>query len=158
MWRAWVEVASNRGAAGIDGVSIAQIESDGVESVRAFLDELAGPLRAGRYRPKPLQRVHIPKPGKPGQSRPLGIPTIADRVVMTAAKIVCEPIFDADFLPVSFVFRPKRSAHQALETSVSPPTVAGGGCSMPISRHVSTTSTTTPLWVRSSAGSLPGSC
>lgn len=115
MWRAWVEVASNRGAAGIDGVSIAQIESGGVESVRAFLDELAGQLRAGTYRPKPLRRVHIPKPGKPGQSRPLGIPTIADRVVMTAAKIVCEPIFDADFLPVSFGFRPKRSAHQALE-------------------------------------------
>lgn len=115
MWRAWVEVASNRGAAGIDGVSIAQIESGGVESVRAFLDELAGQLRAGMYRPKPLRRVHIPKPGKPGQSRPLGIPTIADRVVMTAAKIVCEPIFDADFLPVSFGFRPKRSAHQALE-------------------------------------------
>ncbi len=115
MWRAWFEVASNRGAAGIDGVSIAQIESGGVESVRAFLDELAGQLRAGTYRPKPLRRVHIPKPGKPGQSRPLGIPTIADRVVMTAAKIVCEPIFDADFLPVSFGFRPKRSAHQALE-------------------------------------------
>ena len=115
MWRAWVEVASNHGAAGIDGVSITQIESGGVESVRAFLDELAGQLRAGTYRPKPLRRVHIPKPGKPGESRPLGIPTIADRVAMTAAKIVCEPIFDADFLPVSFGFRPKRSAHQALE-------------------------------------------
>jgi len=115
MWRAWVDVASNQGAAGVDGVSIAQIESGGVESVRAFLDELAEQVRAGTYRPKPLRRVHIPKPGKPGQSRPLGIPTVADRVVMTAAKIVCEPVFEADFLPVSFGFRPKRSAHQALE-------------------------------------------
>jgi group II intron reverse transcriptase/maturase len=62
-----------------------------------------------------LRRVHIPKPGKPGQTRPLGIPAVADRVVMTAAKIVLEPIFEADFSPVSFGFRPKRSAHQALE-------------------------------------------
>ena len=59
--------------------------------------------------------MHIPKPGKPGQTRPLGIPCVADRVVMTAAKIVLEPIFEADFSPVSFGFRPKRSAHQALE-------------------------------------------
>ena len=67
------------------------------------------------YRPKALRRVHIPKPGKPGETRPLGIPTVADRVVMSAAKIVLEPIFEADFSPVSFGFRPKRSAHQALE-------------------------------------------
>ena len=115
MWRAWVDVATNRGAPGVDGVSIADIEAGGVESVRAFLDGLAGQLRAGTYRPKPLRRVHIPKPGKPGQTRPVGIPTIVDRVVMTAAKIVLEPIFEADFHPVSFGFRPKRSAQQALE-------------------------------------------
>ena len=115
MWRAWVDVATNQGAAGVDGVSIAQVETGGVESVRAFLDELAAGLRSGTYRPKPLRRVNISKPGRPGQSRPLGIPTVADRVVMAAAKIVLEPIFEADFCPVSFGFRPRRSAHQALE-------------------------------------------
>jgi group II intron reverse transcriptase/maturase len=115
MWRAWVDVATNKGAPGVDGVSIESVEDGGVESVRAFLDELAGQLRAGTYRPQPLRRVYIPKPGKPGQSRPLGIPALGDRVIMTAAKIVLEPIFEADFLPVSFGFRPKRSAQQALE-------------------------------------------
>jgi RNA-directed DNA polymerase len=83
--------------------------------VRAFLDDLAAQLRSGTYRPKPLRRVYIPKPGKPGQSRPLGIPALGDRVVMAAAKVVLEPIFEADFLPVSYGFRPKRSAQQALE-------------------------------------------
>src|SRR5664280_1620523 len=115
MWRAWVDVATNQGAPGVDGVSIADIEVGGVESVEAFLDELARQLQTGKYRPKPLRRVNIPKPGTPGETRPLGIPTIADRVVMTAAKIVLEPVFEADFSPVSFGFRPKRSAHQALE-------------------------------------------
>ena len=115
MWRAWVDVATNQGAPGIDGVTIADVESGGVESVRAFLDGLAGQLRSGTYRPKPLRRVHIPKPGRKGETRPLGIPALGDRVIMTAAKIVLEPIFDADFLPVSFGFRPKRSAQQALE-------------------------------------------
>ena len=115
MWRAWCDVAANRGAPGVDGVSIADIEAGGVESVRAFLDELAERMRSGTYRPQPLRRVHIPKPGRPGQTRPLGIPAVGDRVVMAAAKIVLEPIFDADFHPVSFGFRPKRSAQQALE-------------------------------------------
>jgi hypothetical protein len=115
MGRAWVDVATNQGAPGVDGVTIADIEAGGVESVRAFLDGLAGQLKAGRYRPQPLRRVHIPKPGKVGETRPLGIPTVADRVMMTAAKIVLEPIFEADFSPVSYGFRPKRSAHQALE-------------------------------------------
>lgn len=115
MWRAWCDVAANRGAPGVDGVSIADVEAGGVESVRAFLDELAEAVRSGSYRPAPLRRVHIPKPGRPGQTRPLGIPTVGDRVVMAAAKIVLEPVFEADFDPVSFGFRPKRSAQQALE-------------------------------------------
>src|SRR3954447_19337642 len=79
-------------------------------------DDLAERLRAGTYRSRPLRRAYIPKPGRPGQLRPLGIPCLADRVVMAAAKIVLEPIFEADFLPSSYGFRPRLSAHHALET------------------------------------------
>jgi RNA-directed DNA polymerase len=110
--RAWSEVRANRGAPGIDGVSIDDVVAAGVEP---FLDGLAGQLRSKTYRPSPLRRVHIPKPGRPGATRPLGIPTVCDRVVMTAAKLVLEPVFEADFLACSFGFRPKRNAHQALE-------------------------------------------
>jgi RNA-directed DNA polymerase len=116
MWRAWIDVSTNGGAPGIDGVSIDALAQSGVAGVRAFLDQLAAEVQAGTYRPSPLRRVHIPKPGRPGQTRPLGIPTVRDRVVMTAAKIVLEPIFEADFCPSSFGFRPKRSAHMAIET------------------------------------------
>jgi RNA-directed DNA polymerase len=112
LWWAWDEVRSNRGAPGVDGVTIERVEASGVAS---FLQELAAALKAGTYRPAPLRRVHIPKPGQPGKTRPLGIPCVRDRVAMTAAKLVLEPVFEADFLPVSFGFRPKRSAHQALE-------------------------------------------
>ena len=113
MRRAWSEVRANRGAPGVDGITIEQVEGAGVGD---FLDELALRLRAGRYRPRPLRRVQIPKPGRPGQTRPLGIPTVADRVVMAAARIVLEPIFEADFHPTSYGFRPRLSAHHALET------------------------------------------
>jgi RNA-directed DNA polymerase len=113
MRRAWREVRVNRGSSGVDGVSIDDVEHLGVDE---FLDELAAKLRTGSYRPRPLRRVRVPKPGKPGQLRPLGIPCVADRVVMAAAKIVLEPIFEADFLPTSYGFRPGRSAHHALET------------------------------------------
>ena len=112
LWRAWGEVRANRGAPGVDGLTIDAVEESGVGG---FLDGLAVALRAGTYRPQPLRRVNIPKPGKPGQTRPLGIPCLRDRVAMTAAKIILEPIFEADFLPSSHGFRPKRSAHQALQ-------------------------------------------
>jgi RNA-directed DNA polymerase len=104
LWWAWDEVRANRGAPGVDGVTIAQVEASGVAS---FLQELAAALKAGTYRPAPLRRVHIPKPGQPGKTRPLGIPCVRDRVAMTAAKLVLEPVFEADFLPSSFGFRPE---------------------------------------------------
>ncbi len=113
MRRAWGEVRANRGAAGVDGVSIDDVVVSGVGD---FLDQLAAKLRAGTYRPQPLRRVRIPKPGRPGQLRQLGIPCVADRVVMAAAKIVLESNFEADFLPTSYGFRPGLSAHHALET------------------------------------------
>ena len=112
LFRAWDEVRANRGAPGADGVTIEQVEESGVAT---FLQDLAAALRAGTYRPAPLRRVHIPKPGQPGRTRPLSIPCVRDRVAMTAAKLVLEPIFEADFLPASYGFRPRRSAHQALE-------------------------------------------
>lgn len=112
LWEAWRRVRANRGAAGVDRVTLAFVENDyGVERMLAELQEV---LRNGSYRPAPARRVDIPKPA--GGSRPLGIPTVRDRVAQAAAKIVLEPIFEADFLPVSYGFRPKRSATQALET------------------------------------------
>jgi RNA-directed DNA polymerase len=110
LWEAWVRVRANRGAAGVDALTLAAVEDYGVHRM---LDELAGDLRAGDYRPSAVRRVEIPKPD--GSKRPLGIPTVRDRVCQQAAKIVLEPIFEADFLPVSFGFRPKRSATDALE-------------------------------------------
>src|SRR6476661_4894274 len=103
---------ANQGAAEVDGVRIADVEASGVTE---FLDEIAAALTGQTYRPARLRRVMIPKPGKPGQFRPLGIPTVRDRVVMAAAKLVLEPIFEADFSPVSFGFRPNRSASMACE-------------------------------------------
>ena len=109
--RAWQVVRANRGSAGVDRITITQIEERGVE---AFLDELQVELSEQRYRPRPVRRVHIPKPGRQ-ETRPLGVPAVRDRVVQAAAKIVLEPIFEADFRDCSFGFRPKRSAPQALD-------------------------------------------
>jgi RNA-directed DNA polymerase len=110
LWRAWSEVARNGGAPGVDGVTIAQVQDEGVEG---FLDTLADELRSGTYRPLPVRRVTIPKPS--GGERHLGVPALRDRVVQAAVKAVLEPIYEADFLDCSFGFRPGRSAHQALD-------------------------------------------
>lgn len=115
MWQAWINVVTNRGAPGVDGVSIDAIKAGGYEGVMSFLDELSAEVKEQSYRPQPLRRVNIPKAGKSGQTRPLGIPALRDRVLMSAAKLILEPIFEAQFSPVSFGFRPKRSAHDALE-------------------------------------------
>src|SRR5690625_4234786 len=96
MWRAWVDVATNQGAAGVDGVSIASIEAGGAESVRAFLEALAAQVRAGSYRPPPLRRVHIPQPRRSGRTQPLGMPPTPDRAVVGEGQIVREAARDAD--------------------------------------------------------------
>jgi RNA-directed DNA polymerase len=110
LWEAWRRVRKNRGAAGIDRQTLEAVEELGVARV---LGEIQSELRGGRYRPLPVRRVTIPKPQ--GGVRPLGIPIVKDRVVQQAARIVLEPIFEADFLPVSFGFRPRRSATDAKE-------------------------------------------
>jgi group II intron reverse transcriptase/maturase len=112
--RAWWLVRRNSGAPGIDQTTIADVEEYGVTRL---LDELAAELQAGRFRPLPARRVFIPKPGS-AEQRPFSIPAVRDRVVQAAVKIVIEPIFEADFLPCSYGFRPKRSAHDALQVLV----------------------------------------
>jgi len=112
--RAWELVRANRGAAGIDRQTIAAVEEYGVAR---FLDGLAVDLKEGRWRPLPARRVFIPKPGG-RERRPLSIPAVRDRVVQAATKIVIEPIFEADMLECSFGFRPRRSAHDALQVLI----------------------------------------
>jgi RNA-directed DNA polymerase len=114
LWRAWVAVRRNDGAPGIDKTTLDQVEQYGVARL---LDELASELRDGSYRPLPARRVFIPKPGTT-ELRPLSIPAVRDRIVQAVVKIVLEPVFEALFLPCSFGFRPRRSAHDALQVLI----------------------------------------
>jgi RNA-directed DNA polymerase len=110
LWEAWERVRKNKGAAGVDRITLVAVEDYGVDRM---LRELRYDLHTGGYRPAPARRVEIPKPQ--GGKRPLGIPTVRDRVAQAAAKIVLEPIFEADFMSCSYGFRPKRSATMAKE-------------------------------------------
>jgi RNA-directed DNA polymerase len=111
---AWDRVANNRGAntAGSDGWTVTRIEQEVGRSV--FLDELRVSVKSAEFRPEPVRERKIPKPGGSGKVRRLGIPTVTDRVVQAALKLVLEPIFEADFVPVSYGFRPHRRAHDAI--------------------------------------------
>ena len=113
---AWQTIAQNKGrqTPGVDGLTVASIAA-GDGGVPLFLDGLREALRNGSYRPSPARRKWIPKPGRPGKFRPLGIPTVADRVVQCAVKNILEPIFEARFWQVSYGFRPGRGCHGALE-------------------------------------------
>jgi RNA-directed DNA polymerase len=114
LWNAWEQVRKNRGAAGIDQQTLDAIEAQGVPG---FLAEIAQALREQTYRPQPVRRIHLPKgSGQTHQTRPIGIPTVRDRVVQAAAKLLLEPIFEADFEGTpSFGFRPGLGTQDALD-------------------------------------------
>jgi RNA-directed DNA polymerase len=152
--RAWGQVRANRGAAGIDRITIAQVERYGIERL---LDELAADLQAESYRPLPARRVLIPKPGGV-ERRPLSIPAVRDRIVQAALKTAIEPIFEADFLECSFGFRPRRSAHDALQVLIDQ---AWQGRRWVVETDIASCfrrSRTTGWWRRLRNGSVTASC
>ncbi len=113
LWEAWQKVRANKGSSGIDKITVAEIEAAGaVEYIKSIHEE----LKTKRYRPQPLRRVWIPKAN--GKQRPLGIPTVKDRIVQQAARMVMEPIFEVNFSECSYGFRPGRSCHQAVKEVV----------------------------------------
>ena len=153
LWEAWKRVRSNKGAAGVDKTTLRSIEEQGVTQ---FLEGIQADLKAGQYRPSPVKRRWIPKGD--GKQRPLGIPTVRDRVIQTAAKLVgpgrrttqnlspdkqrrrgclwSKPIFEADFQSCSYGFRPKRSAGPEAKTRCRPyPLTSRGVCLRHWSRH-----------------------
>ena len=108
---AWKQVKSNGGSSGVDGVGITDVEKYGVNE---YLSELGEELRKQTYQPKAVKRVMIPKAN--GGERPLGIPTVKDRIAQTVCKMILEPIFEADFEEISYGFRPERGAKDAIKT------------------------------------------
>lgn len=124
---AWLREAYRRtrkdGAAGVDGVTAAEYEAD----LEANLSSLLDRFKSGRYRAPPVRRVHIPKPGKANKTRPIGIPTLEDKILQRAVVMVLEPIYEQDFLDCSYGFRRGRNAHQALQTLWQGLMKMGGG-------------------------------
>ena len=110
---AWKSVMKNGGSPGIDGVTISELKKDGIDQL---LTEIQSELKTRTYKPSPLKRVYIPKAN--GKKRPLSIPTVKDRITQTAIKIIIEPIFETQFEPNSFGFRPDKSAHNAVDEIV----------------------------------------
>lgn len=124
---AWLREAYRRtrkdGAVGVDGVTAAEYEAD----LEANLSSLLDRFKSGRYRAPPVRRVHIPKPGKANQTRPIGIPTLEDKILQRAVLMVLEPIYEQDFLDCSYGFRRGRNAHQALQALWQGTMKMGGG-------------------------------